>query len=613
MSEQPVDVPYYVIDPSRAFPEVPSSPQSTRDATRPVSSLAIFVAYLLSGNKLRGTYADTPMEQINKEIQFACLKYNVDPDRLFDWAQDLLLDNSATLSDEDREKFVPKFIKGKNFYLREYQHKRAAWAACRLGCILALGCGLGKSGTATAAAIGAVRSGKAKNTRCHILAPVNAMPQWKPYMIDLKEVFEEVLVLSIDSAHNYRNIPQNLGGVVIFDELHKLKSDDSRRGEACEKMRNAYEWACGLTGTLFHAGAEGLLRVQDIVLPGLSRFLNKWSFGDAFNCIYEKQVGKRTKRSIAMPSDKDFGRFTLYMSRGVASLSFDSPEVKDTIQMPGRNSITADSWEMPDWARELQITIAKADSRNQLYWAPDWTTNTNTVTYMGAVALAEAEKHPDKELPSFAKVMHIVCKEGRVGRILSKVYYPGKKEATFSWVLAPGFDGLSPETTPAGPKIDAVAQWLDENPNESVILSSVGNLGMYMLARLLEKRKIDYRCIRGGVDEAERNEIVNDFEAGKFPVCLLQQAAGAESITLVKATTSILIDHNWSSAIYTQFTARNYRIGQTEFCEHYDYVFGSMQAHVVKRLKRGEMFDSRVREQLESEYWDRMEINKLKE
>src|SRR5271170_4902507 len=229
MTEQPLDVPYYVIDPSRVFPEVPSSPQNTRDATRPVASLTIFVAYLLSGNKLRGTFADTPMEQINKEIQFACLKYNVDADRLFDWAQDLLLENSVTFSDEDRAKFVPRFIKGKNFNLREYQHKRAAWAAYRRGCILALGCGLGKSGTATAAAIGAVRSGRAKNTRCHILAPVNAMPQWKPYLIDLKEVFEEVLVLSIDSAHNYRNIPQNLGGCIIFDELHKLKSDDSRR------------------------------------------------------------------------------------------------------------------------------------------------------------------------------------------------------------------------------------------------------------------------------------------------------------------------------------------------------------------------------------------------
>jgi hypothetical protein len=209
-------------------------------------------------------------------------------------------------------------------------------------------------------------------------------------------------------------------------------------------------------------------------------------------------------------------------------------------------------------------------------------------------------------------VMHIICKEGRVGRILSKVYHEGKKEATFSWILAPGWDGVSLDTTPPGPKIDAVEQWLEANPNESVILSSVGNLGMYMLARLLEQKKIDYRCIRGGVDEVERAEIVADFEAGKFPVCLLQQAAGAESITLVRATTSILIDHNWSSAIYTQFMARNYRIGQTEFCEHYDYVFGSMQRHVVQRLKRGEMFDSRVRDQLESKYWNTMEINNLR-
>ena len=605
-----MDVPIFVIDPSRAFGEVPSAPQNTTDATRPVSSLVIFVAYLLSGAARNGALAETPIEQIHREIQNACDKYNVDIDRVFMWAQNLLLDCNDTFTEEERKLYIPRRIESKGWDLRDYQWIKAAWSAYRSGSILALGCGVGKSGTSTAAAIGAANAGRCQKTRCHILAPVNAMPQWAPYCDELRKTFAEVKVYSIDSAHNLLGMDRSLGGAIIYDELHKLKSDNSRRGDACEELRNAYEWSVGLTGTLFHAGAEGVLRVQDMVLPGLSRFLNKWAFGDAFNCIYAKKIpsknGNRTRRSLAMPSDENFEAFTNYMARGVASLSFDSPEVKDVVTMPGRNTILVDSWAMPHWAREMQVQLSKADSRNQVYWAPDWLSDGDTARYLGAVALAEAENEPNRALPSFAKVMQMVCKEGRVNRVITKVHIPGVKDAQFRWVYEPGWagDDRDPDTMPPGPKIAQVEEWLKENPKEPAILASVGNLGMYMLAKLLVKLGISFEIIRGGVDVDERDRIVKEFEAGKFQICLIQQAAGAESITLVRATTSILIDHSWSSAIYTQFMARNYRIGQTEYCEHYDYVFGNMQAIAVRRLKRGEMFDQRVRNQIESKFWD---------
>ena len=612
-----LSVPIYVIDPHRVFPEVPSAKQLTSDATRPVASLVIFVAYLLSGVGLTGVYADTPMEQIDQEISNACDRYNVDKDRVFEWAESLLLPVGATFTDEEREKFIPKFIKAKGWSLRDYQWMKAAWCAYRKGSIMALGCGLGKSGTATAAAIGAANSGRCQKTRCDILAPLNAMPQWEPYVQELLGTYEEVRVLSIDSAHNYVGIERGRGGAVIFDELHKLKSDNSRRGDACETIRNAYEWSVGLTGTLFHAGAEGVLRVQDMVLPGLSRFLNKWKFGDVFESTYEKKVGKRTKRTIGMPSDDHFDRFTEYMSRGVCSLSFDSPEVKDAVQMPGRNSITVDSWETPGWAREMTQRLAKLDSRNRVYWAPDAVTNEQTAQYMGALALAMAEYEPERKIPSFPKVMHAVCKEGRINRVITKIYpLEGKGEPAFNYAYDPAIAASvnvhDVDTLPPGPKIAQVEQWLNENPKEPMILSSVGNLGMYMLAKLLMKHGVEFEIIRGDVDADERKRIVAEFEEGKFRVCLLQQAAGAESITLVRATTSILIDHHWSSSIYTQFMARNYRIGQTEFCEHYDYQFGTMQGQVIRRLRRGELFDARVRSQLEATYWNTSVVNNMK-
>jgi hypothetical protein len=92
---------------------------------------------------------------------------------------------------------------------------------------------------------------------------------------------------------------------------------------------------------------------------------------------------------------------------------------------------------------------------------------------------------------------------------------------------------------------------------------------------------------------------------------LMQQAAGAESITLTRSSTSILLDHNWSAAVYTQFIHRTYRTGQTEDCEHYDYMFGLMQESVVRRLKRGLRFDQQIRQELETLYYDKNEVARL--
>lgn len=611
-----LQVPIYVIDPHRVFPEVPSSKQITSDATRPVAALVIFVAYMLSGVGLTGVYADTPLEEIDAEIENACNKLNVDKDRIFEWAESLLLPVGATFTDAERELYIPRHIKSKGWDLRHYQWMKAAWCAYRRGTIMALGCGLGKSATSTAAAKGAANAGRCQKTRCHIHTIVNAMSQWEPYIDDLRETFDEVKVLSIDSAHNYVGLDRSLGGAVIFDEVHKLKADDSRRGDACQTMRNAYEWGVGLTGTLLHTGAEGVMRVQDMVLPGLSRFLNKWKFGDVFESTFEKKVGKRMKKTIGMPGEAQFDRFTEYMSRGVCSLSFDSPEVKDAIQMPGRSSMTVDCWAMPDWARERQMLLSKLDKRNRVYWAPDWITDSQTTEYMAALAVAMSNDDPENKIPSFPKLMHTLCKEGRISRVITKVYpLEGHSGPLVRFEYPPDYpiNLMDIDSFAPGPKIEEVDHWLVQNPKEPLILSSVGNLGMYMLAKLLVKHDIKFEMIRGDVNKTERKRIVDDFESGGHQVCLLQQAAGAESITLIRATTSILIDHHWSSSVYTQFLHRNYRIGQKEFCEHFDYQFGTMQGQVIKRLKRGELFDSRVRSQIEAKYWGNgSEINSMR-
>lgn len=601
-------VPAYIIDPHRAFPEVPEKKQSTGNPTRPVSSLTLLVSYLLSGTKLTGVMEDATPEELHREIVQSCNKLLLDVDRVFKWAESLLLPPTANFTPEEIERYVPDGIESLGFKLRPYQRDTAAWAAYRMGSILALGCGTGKSATSTAAAIGAARAGRCRPNRCHIYAPLNAIPQWEAYCKDLKAVFEDVSIISIDSAHKMRGLDRE-GGAVIFDELHKLKGDQARRGMACYDLRQCYEWGVGLTGTLLHTGAEGVLMMQDIALPGLSRFTDPWKFGEAFQCIIEKKIGKRVKHALGMPSEANLDRFTAYVSRGVKSLSFASPEVRDACNLPGQLTFDLSDWAMPEWARELQIKLSKQHEKNLVYWAPDWTSDKATTDFIGAWALATPEPDPDNPLPNFAKVMQGVCREGRLERVIVKEYKNGQPE--YRWEYTPGkatdysaLHDLKDDEIAWGPKLTEVRRWLEKNKKQQLVVAGVSKFTVDLLIKLMQAGGWSYNVIRGGVNVDDRKAFINEFQAEKVRVMVLQQAAGAESITLTNASTSMLLDHNWSAAVYTQFLARTHRIGQKNECEHYDFEFGRMQEIVVRRLRRGEAFDARVRAELEAQFWN---------
>jgi SNF2 family DNA or RNA helicase len=113
---------------------------------------------------------------------------------------------------------------------------------------------------------------------------------------------------------------------------------------------------------------------------------------------------------------------------------------------------------------------------------------------------------------------------------------------------------------------------------------------------------IAHRVIQGGVSAADRATFVTDFQNGVFPVMVVQQVAGSEAITLTRAATSILVDHDLKATAYTQFIHRTWRQGQAQETTHIDLVFGDVQGQVLSTIHRGRSFDQNTRDQLEAEY-----------
>lgn len=597
-------LPDIAFNPSKVWPETPSRRISQHRAFHPLSYVTLLSAFVLAGGRVR-VDETISLEELEHIIELYAAHFRVPKQRIIAWAESLLIPYTDPGSLDVIEPKMPEL----NITLHDYQRQEAAWFAARSGGVAALSCGTGKSVTAWAAAIGAARNGRCSTNRCYIIAPLNAIPQWEPYTKNLKRVFRHVEIISVDSAHKYARLPDE-GGALIVDECHKIKNIETRRSSSVFQIRLHFDWCVCLTGTLLHSGPAGVLAIQETAVPGLSRFADKWQLGEAFNCIIKKQIGPRTIMSLVIPSGVFFDAFAEYLKLGVRSLSFACPSIKEVIRLPDQVRYCIDTWPTPDWVIEHQERQRRAGERITVHWLPQLEADTGFQKAVAALAHALAyELHyergggADGEInedqhgsgfPSFAKLRAYAAIEGLYDRCLIETDHPVFK---YRWLYAPGTDAKNPGF---GPKIRELLKWISEHPLEPLLIGCVSTESKRVISRALTSRGISYAVIDGKTGVPERKRIVEAFQNGALSYIIAQQVAGSESITLTRASTSILVDHHWGAAQYSQFLARTHRISQTRLCEHYDYAFGHLQKLIVENVQKGERFDSQIRERIET-------------
>ncbi|HUZ34764.1 MAG TPA: DEAD/DEAH box helicase [Streptosporangiaceae bacterium] len=83
-----------------------------------------------------------------------------------------------------------------------------------------------------------------------------------------------------------------------------------------------------------------------------------------------------------------------------------------------------------------------------------------------------------------------------------------------------------------------------------------------LLQEHLDGRGIGSLFLHGGIPVRRREEMVDEFQAGRVPVFLLSLKAGGTGLTLTRATHVLHYDRWWNPAVEDQATDRAYRIGQ---------------------------------------------------
>jgi len=111
-------------------------------------------------------------------------------------------------------------------------------------------------------------------------------------------------------------------------------------------------------------------------------------------------------------------------------------------------------------------------------------------------------------------------------------------------------------------RYDLVLDLVDQTPH-SVVFYNWKHQREYMTEQAA-KRNISYTFIDGTVSFKKREQIINDYQAGKYTTIFLQLKSSSHGLTLTKATHTIWSCPSYLGDYYKQANRRVYRIGQTK-------------------------------------------------
>lgn len=116
-------------------------------------------------------------------------------------------------------------------------------------------------------------------------------------------------------------------------------------------------------------------------------------------------------------------------------------------------------------------------------------------------------------------------------------------------------------------KVSAVLDVLEDIGDQSVVVFAVSRQLLMLLSARLAKEGIAHGMIVGGQRDYDRQEAIDEFQAGKTKVILVSYGAGGTGITLTAASVMVTMQRSWSMIEEKQAMARCRRIG-SERHEH---------------------------------------------
>jgi superfamily II DNA or RNA helicase len=309
---------------------------------------------------------------------------------------------------------------------------------------------------------------------------------------------------------------------VVFDEVHRIKNDESKTFKALKDSRGMFKNFIAMTGSITSNTPADVVPLIDAMTGGNHKLGSKTSFENRF----VKKDAKGNKEVV-------------------------NPVLVRSLIAPYVHHVTDEQLEegtgmkRPDkYIREINIPLS---GQHEEYY-----------------------RYVIKQLDPLtqAKLSHGLGKLGKaeLDQIFSKML-KARQVANSMHMLDPNMslEESAEKSVKVKRMLDDVQEHLENTPDAQIVVhSELLQGGLDVVQAGLKARGIDYGMFIGkgnkGVTEKSRQQDVDDYNAGKKKVLLIS-SAGGEGLDLPNTTMVASLDGHWNPEKINQVEARGIRMG----------------------------------------------------
>lgn len=487
-----------------------------------------------------------------------------------------LNDESSNKSTTNEKQFeIPSSVLR---HLKEYQKEGVEFmfdsvmgkSTCGFyGCILADEMGLGKTLQTLALMLTLRKLNVAK--RVLIVSPSSLVANWNreiekwlkdqrifTFVADGKKTIKEfansihipIMLVSYEMLLRQKeDIKKITFDLMILDEGHRMKNDDSKTYKAIEEFKCLRRVL--LTGTPFQNDIREFFSIVNLVNPGI--------FGryEDFRLHYEipilrSQNVNATEEEIEISREK-----TLEIQEKSSSFMIRRTQSEIEHELPMK--------------QELIVLVRPSQLQQNLITRllEFYNSNQSIVDFTPLEIITIMKKicnHP-----------YLMSNQNeKENRLITELFSEFFQRQTFNFPIA------------KSGKLKVVSSLLDDinEKQEKVVIVSYSTKTLDMLEFTLVKKNLKFTRLDGSTKTQERSKIVNDFNnPNSETFCFLLSAkSGGVGLNLVGASRLILFDCDWNPANDAQACARIFRQGQTQNVFIYRFITcGTIEEKILQR------------------------------
>jgi len=303
----------------------------------------------------------------------------------------------------------------------------------------------------------------------------------------------------------FKEINKQNFDIGIYDEIHRAKNRKSQQTKALYKIANGIDRNYLLTGTPIINTPEDLWSLLHII--DRNKFSSFWRFVHRYCEVWDNGFGKEIGSA---KNPKEFREMLKpYMLR----------RLKEEV-IEG----------MPELTKQKQWVELEGE-QNKIYHQ------------MEKNMIAELSEQEEIKAPIIiSKIMRL-------------------KQISVSEQLLAEKPSLKKFKKSA--KIKVLNEIIDDSGDQKLVVFTQFQKSAKLLAKLLDKQKIGYGIIHGGVKTEQRQKEVNKFQNNKdCKVFIATIKTGGLGLTLTAGSIAVFLDKDWTTANNNQAVDRLHRIGQ---------------------------------------------------